>query len=181
MLAGATISGRRPDEIVAEGVIHCPEGRAILGRMSVAENLEMGAYRLGPGAALEEALADVFRLFPRLAERRAQLASTLSGGEQQMLALGRALMARPRLMIIDEPSLGLAPVLVAEVFRFIRELKRRGLTILLVEQNAMLALRSADRAYVLEMGEIRFSGQAADLLADPRVRAAYLAEGRKRA
>ncbi|MCW5772155.1 MAG: ABC transporter ATP-binding protein [Rhodospirillaceae bacterium] len=176
--AGAEIRGLRADQIVARGVIHCPEGRAVLGRMTVAENLEMGAYRLGGRPDLGAGLADVFRLFPRLAERREQLAVTLSGGEQQMLALGRALMAKPELMIIDEPSLGLAPMLVADVFRFVRELKRRGLTVLLVEQNAMQALRCADRGYVLEMGEIRFGGTAADLLADARVRAAYLGEGR---
>jgi branched-chain amino acid transport system ATP-binding protein len=179
-LGGIPILGKRPDQIVGMGVIHCPEGRAVLGRMSVAENLEMGAYRLGGSGDFGELLADVFRLFPRLAERREQLAVTLSGGEQQMLALGRALMGRPRLMIIDEPSLGLAPMLVSEVFRFIRELKRRGLTVLLVEQNAMQALRCADRAYVLEMGEIRFGAPATELLADPRVRAAYLGEGSRR-
>lgn len=177
---GRIVTGMRPDAIVNLGLIHCPEGRAVLGRMTVTENLEMGAYRLGSAAKLDEGFADVFKLFPRLRERRDQSALTLSGGEQQMLALGRALMARPRLLIIDEPSLGLAPLLVAEVFRVIRELKRRGLTVLLVEQNAMQALRCADRAYVLDMGEIRLSGAAAALLADPRVQSAYLGEGRSR-
>jgi branched-chain amino acid transport system ATP-binding protein len=172
--AGTDITRRRPDQIAGQGLVHCPEGRAVLGRMTVRDNLDMGAYRRGRDPAIAADLDEVFGMFPRLHERRFQLASTLSGGEQQMLALGRAFMARPAMVAIDEPSLGLAPLVVAEVFRVIRQLRQRGVTILLVEQNAMQALRCADRAYVLEMGRVTISGVARELLEDAGIRRAYL-------
>jgi len=169
---GVPITGLRPDVIVGRGLIHCPEGRGMLKRMTVRENLELGAYRLGRGdrsAALER----VFSLFPKLQERQAQHAVLLSGGEQQMLAIGRALMAEPRLLILDEPSLGLSPLLVTEMFSIIRALRRLDVTILLVEQNAMQALHCSDRAYVLDNGAIALSGSAQALMTDVRMRAAY--------
>jgi branched-chain amino acid transport system ATP-binding protein len=168
----APIGGMRPDRIVARGLVHCPEGRGVLKRMSVRENLMLGAYRLGRGDR-SAALATIFALFPRLDERQGQAAVLLSGGEQQMLAIGRALMAQPRLLILDEPSLGLSPLLVKEMFGTIRQLRALGVTILLVEQNAMQALQCSDRAYVLNGGEIGVSGPSATLMKDPRVHAAY--------
>ena len=178
LFQGLEITGLRPDQIVVRGVIHCPEGRAVLARMSVLENLEMGAFRRGPKVDTAQDLEEIFSLFPQLAERRDQMAMSLSGGEQQMLAIGRALMARPEIMMIDEPSLGLAPMLVAEVFRVIGSLKARGQTVLLVEQNAREALKCADRAYVIETGRVRFNGAARDLRADPRIQAAYLGKSK---
>jgi len=175
---GLDLIGRRTDQIVAMGLVHCPEGRAVLGRMSVLENLEMGAFRRGRDPEIRRDLLEIFALFPQLEERRDQSAHTLSGGEQQMLAIGRALMARPALIMIDEPSLGLAPILVAEVFRVIDRLKAQGLTVLLVEQNARQALKCADRAYVLETGQVSIEGAAGELLADARVQAAYLGKAR---
>ncbi len=173
---GGRIDGLPPHEIVARGVCQAPEGRRIFPRLSVDENLDMGAYAVRDRAAVRAARERVFALFPVLAERRRQAGGTLSGGEQQMLALGRALMTSPRLLLLDEPSLGLAPLLVAQVFRTIRELRAAGTTILLVEQNARAALKTADRAYVMETGRITREGPAADLLHDPAIRAAYLGE-----
>ncbi|HXP29506.1 MAG TPA: ABC transporter ATP-binding protein [Stellaceae bacterium] len=169
------IAGLRPDRIVSRGLVHCPEGRAILKRMTVRENLRLGAYRLGERN--DRTLDKVFALFPRLQERQHQLGASLSGGEQQMLAIGRALMSEPSLLLLDEPSLGLAPLMVAETFRIVRELRTLGVTVLLVEQNAAQALRCADRAYVLENGRITLAGPAAALLDDSRVRDAYLGAG----
>jgi branched-chain amino acid transport system ATP-binding protein len=180
-LAEENILGMPAHRIVARGISHSPEGRGIFATLTVTENLNMGAYTLGSdSAAIEENRRRVFALFPRLAERRDQIGGTLSGGEQQMLCIGRALMAHPRLMLLDEPSLGLAPQLVKLIFDTIREINARGVTILLVEQNARAALRIAQRAYVLETGRIVLAGPAADLLADERVRQAYLGEGASR-
>ena len=151
-----------------------PEGRHIFPQMSVAENLEMGAYADKTG--MTDTLATVYERFPRLSERRRQLAGTLSGGEQQMLAVGRALMAKPKMILMDEPSMGLSPLLVQEIFRIIQEVHRQGITVLLVEQNARMALSISDRAYVLETGKISISGDAAALLNDPRVKKAYLGQ-----
>jgi branched-chain amino acid transport system ATP-binding protein len=167
------VTGSRPDQMFDAGVVHVPEGRAILKRMTTLENLRMGALRQSE-TALNEDLEDVYELFPRLAERQLQKAGTLSGGEQQMLALGRALMSRPKLLMLDEPSLGLAPKLVTEMFNTIRALNRGGMAILLVEQYARLALESSNRAYVLDRGQITLEGQSADLIGDPAVQAVYL-------
>ncbi len=173
--AGQDITHLRPHAIVGRGLGHVPEGRRVFSGLTVAENLMLGGYlhRAVP-RLLAERSARVFELFPRLAERRGQLAGTLSGGEQQMLAIGRALMAEPRLLSLDEPSMGLAPVLVRAVFAVIAAIRKSGTAILLVEQNARQALRLADRAYVMETGRIVVSGPAAELARDPRLRAAYL-------
>jgi len=160
-------------DILARGIAHCPEGRRVFPYMTVEENLEMGAY-LRRDSSIEEDRDRIFTQFPRLAERRNQVAGTLSGGEQQMLAIGRALMSKPKLLMFDEPSLGLAPALVQELFRTIRALNQRGLTVLLVEQNVVASLKLASRAFVLENGRIVMTGTGADLLADDRVRQAYL-------
>lgn len=165
-----------PHAIVARGVAHCPEGRLVFGRLTVHENLRLGAYQRKDGAALKQDIDRIYALFPRLLERRTQLAGTLSGGEQQMLAIGRALMSRPRLLMLDEPSLGLAPLIVQRIFGVIRQLHAEGVTILLVEQNAHLALTVADRAYVLETGEVRLAGKAKELIDNPEVRKAYLSQ-----
>jgi len=165
-----------PHDIVLKGITHVPEGRRIFNRLSVTENLEMGAYTRsdrGIGQDMEQ----VFAIFPRLKERRVQVAGTLSGGEQQMLAIGRALMARPRLLLLDEPSMGLAPVIVEQIFETILTINRQGVTILLVEQNAAMALSIAGRGYVLETGRIALEGAAAALADNPEVRRAYLGEG----
>jgi branched-chain amino acid transport system ATP-binding protein len=156
------------------GLSLVPEGRGIFPRMSVTENLLMGAYQHADRAAIRRDLERVLALFPRLAERKAQVAGTLSGGEQQMLAVGRALMSRPRLLLLDEPSMGLAPLVVEKIFETLREVAAQGVTLVLVEQNANLALQISDRGYVLEGGRVAISGPAPDLLQDPRVRAAYL-------
>jgi branched-chain amino acid transport system ATP-binding protein len=169
---GEPIGALRADLIVRRGLVHCPEGRGVLRRMTVYENLMLGAYRLKKRDHSLN-LERVFSLFPRLKERRSQLAVSLSGGEQQMLAIGRALMAEPTLLMLDEPSLGLSPALVSEVFVAIAELRGAGLTILLVEQNAMQALQTTNRGYVLENGAIALQGEASQLLADPRLREAY--------
>jgi len=158
------------------GIAHVPEGRGVFANMSVRENLEMGAYTRSSRKEIKESFERVFRLFPRLAERGNQFAGTLSGGEQQMLAIGRGLVQRPDLLLLDEPSMGLSPRLVVEIFRMIAEINKGGTTILLVEQNASMALAIADRAYVLETGEIAFGGKASDLQEDPKVRAAYLGD-----
>ncbi len=165
-----------PHAIVARGVAHCPEGRLVFGRLTVHENLRLGAYQRKDGAGVRQDIDRVYALFPRLLERRTQLAGTLSGGEQQMLAIGRALMSRPRLLMLDEPSLGLAPLIVQRIFGVIRQLHAEGVTILLVEQNAHLALTVADRAYVLETGEVRLAGSAKALIDNPEVRRAYLSQ-----
>jgi branched-chain amino acid transport system ATP-binding protein len=172
---GRRIDGTPAHEVVGLGIGHSPEGRRIFPRMSVLENLQMGAYRFGK--ARKEDLDRVFTLFPRLLERRTQDGGTLSGGEQQMLAIGRALMSRPRVLLLDEPSMGLAPLLVQQIFDIIREINEQGTTVLLVEQNAAQALSIAHRGYVLETGSIVMSDAASSLLVDPRVRAAYLGEG----
>jgi branched-chain amino acid transport system ATP-binding protein len=174
---GAEISRLSTERTVKLGIGHCPEGRRVLARQSVAANLELGAWLRRDRAAIAADLDRCYQLFPRLAERRRQLAGSLSGGEQQMLAIARALMGRPTLLLLDEPSLGLAPLLVAEVMRTLAELRRQGLTLLLVEQNANAALAIADRAVVLEAGAVTLQGLAADLLRDPELRASYLGEG----
>ena len=173
-LEGRNLLTTPPHQIVTLGMAHVPEGRHIFSQMTVQENLEMGAYIRSDRAGIQEDMADVFRRFPRLQERRSQLAGTLSGGEQQMLAIGRALMVRPRILLMDEPSMGLSPLLVKEIFSIIRELNATGMTVLLVEQNAKMALSITHRAYVMETGTIVMSGNAADMLQDDQVRKAYL-------
>ncbi|MDD4882388.1 MAG: ABC transporter ATP-binding protein [Gallionellaceae bacterium] len=174
--AGERLSGRPTHAIARLGLALVPEGRGIFGRLTVAENLDMGAYSRRDTAVVRSDLARVYRLFPRLAERRTQLAGTLSGGEQQMLAIGRAMMARPRLLLLDEPSMGLAPLMVQKIYQTITDIAREGVTILLVEQNAHLALQVSQRGYVMESGAMVLSGSS-DLLAnDPGVKAAYLGE-----
>ncbi len=170
---GEKISGLKAHKIVQGGIAMCPEGRRVFTRMTVAENLEMGGYTR-TDAENKEMLEVVYQHFPRLKEREKQVAGTLSGGEQQMLAMGRALMSNPPLLMLDEPSMGLAPILVEEIFSIIKELNANGTTILLVEQNANMALSIADRAYVLEIGKIRKTGTGAELLEDDDVRKAYL-------
>ncbi len=170
---GENISRLLPHRIVEKGLAQVPEGRHIFLQMSVRENLEMGAYTASP-SGLEGDIEEVYGRFPRLKERRKQIAGTLSGGEQQMLAIGRALMSRPKLLMLDEPSMGLAPILVEQIFDIIRELHKSGTTILLVEQNAQMALSVADRAYVMETGSITLSGTGAELAASDRVQKAYL-------
>src|SRR5262245_43182671 len=174
LFQGRSLRGLDEDRIVRLGVLQVQEGRGILTRMTVLENLEMGAYGRSDKAGIREDMEMVFGKFPVLRERQRQFGATLSGGEQQMLAIGRALMARPRLLMLDEPSLGLAPMLVQEIFRIIMEFKREKRTILLVEQNAKKALQCADRGYVLETGTIRLTGPGADLLKSAEVQAAYL-------
>jgi branched-chain amino acid transport system ATP-binding protein len=170
---GQDITRAKADAVVRMGIAQSPEGRRMLTRLSVYDNLMLGAY-VRNDADIQNDIEKQFTFFPRLKERRNQLAGTLSGGEQQMLAIARALMSRPRLLLLDEPSLGLAPLLVREIFNIVDELHAQGVTILLVEQNARLALQHADRSYVLEAGQITLSGKASDLLEDDRVRAAYL-------
>jgi branched-chain amino acid transport system ATP-binding protein len=172
---GSPLSGRPAHEIVGLGVSQVPEGRRIFGRMTVRENLEMGAFSRSK-QELAEDVDRAFEMFPMLAERNRQLGGTLSGGEQQMLAIGRALMSRPRLLLLDEPSLGLAPIIVSRIFKIIAEINERGTTILLVEQNAKAALRLANRAYVMETGRIVMEGAAAMLEKDPGIKKAYLGE-----
>ncbi|OGS00426.1 MAG: ABC transporter ATP-binding protein [Elusimicrobia bacterium RIFCSPLOWO2_12_FULL_59_9] len=171
---GRSIADAAPHEIVRLGISQVPEGRRIFPRMSVEENLEMGAYARNSDLEIRKDLEHVFQLFPILKERRRQLGGTLSGGEQQMLAIGRALMARPKLLLLDEPSLGLAPKIVSQIFSVIKNLNAEGVTILLVEQNAFAALKLAHRAYVLETGRVVLSGEAAGLLTNPQVRKSYL-------
>jgi branched-chain amino acid transport system ATP-binding protein len=178
-LGAITYEGRRIDgipahELISLGICHVPEGRHVFPRMTVRENLEMGAFRFK--RIDQNDLEHVLELFPRLKERYKQQGGTLSGGEQQMLAIGRALMGKPRLLLLDEPSMGLAPLIVAQIFEILREINSTGVTVLVVEQNAAQALSLADRGYVLETGEIVLEGTGSDLLADDRIRAAYLGE-----
>jgi len=168
------ISGARPSDVVRLGIAQVPEGRRMLARQTVLDNLVLGAYTRSDASEIQADIERQFGRFPRLAERRNQLAGTLSGGEQQMLAIARALMSRPRLLLLDEPSLGLAPLIVRGIFDIIGDLHQSGVTILLVEQNARLALQIADRAYVLEAGRLTISGPSSELLNDERVRRAYL-------
>jgi branched-chain amino acid transport system ATP-binding protein len=173
---GRSLRGRGPHELVGQGLAMVPEGRGVFARMTITENLQMGAYSRRD----REVAADIerqFEVFPRLRERATQTAGTLSGGEQQMLAMARALMSRPRLLVLDEPSMGLSPIMVGHVFEVIREVHERGTTVLLVEQNARLALQAANRAYVMDSGLITMTDSADKMLGDPRVRAAYLGEG----
>jgi len=173
---GRSIRGQGPWELVAQGLVMVPEGRGVFARMTITENLQMGAFVRNDVKEIAADVDRVFAIFPRLKERRHQLAGTMSGGEQQMLAMGRALMARPKVLLMDEPSMGLSPILVDKVFEVVADIHRQGTTILLVEQNASRALQLASRGYVMDSGEVTMSGDAAALLADPRVRAAYLGE-----
>jgi branched-chain amino acid transport system ATP-binding protein len=173
-LFGKTTRGVGAAQIARLGVGHAPEGRRLFGRMTVRENLEMGAYSRGDRAGIRADLERVYTLFPRLRERDRQLAGSLSGGEQQMVAIGRALMSDPKVLLLDEPSLGLAPILVDTIFEVIREINSKGTTILLIEQNALLALKTASRGYVLETGEVALSGTAEELIASPDIQRAYL-------
>jgi branched-chain amino acid transport system ATP-binding protein len=172
---GTSLLGIPAHDVVLKGITHVPEGRRIFNRLSVVDNLEMGAYTRADSAVAED-MDHVFSIFPRLKERRTQVAGTLSGGEQQMLAIGRALMARPRLLLLDEPSMGLAPVLVEQIFETVLTINRQGVTILLVEQNAAMALSIAERGYVLETGRLPLEGAARELADNPEVRRAYLGE-----
>ncbi len=173
---GQSIRGKGAWDLVHDGLAMVPEGRGVFTRMTITENLLMGAYIRTDKAAIDEDLGKVFALFPRLKERRDQLAGTMSGGEQQMLAMGRALMSRPKVLLLDEPSMGLSPIMVDKIFEVVRDVYAQGVTVLLVEQNASRALKIADRAYVMESGLITMNGPASELLVDPRVRAAYLGE-----
>jgi len=171
---GRDITRTPPHEIVGLGLSHAPEGRMVFANLSVEDNLELGAYRRTDRSGIREDFDGVYALFPRLKERRRQTAGTLSGGEQQMLAIARALMSRPRLLLLDEPSLGIAPILMREIFKTVREINRRGVTVLLVEQNAHLALAIARRGYVLETGRVQIEDEAARLLQNEDVKKAYL-------
>lgn len=173
---GRSIQGQGAWDLVRSGLAMVPEGRGVFTRMSILENLQMGAYIRQDTAVVAEDLERMFALFPRLKERRDQLAGTLSGGEQQMLAMGRALMSRPQLLLLDEPSMGLSPLMVDKIFEVITDVSRQGVTVLLVEQNASRALQIADRAYVMESGLITLQGPAQQLLHDPQVQAAYLGQ-----
>jgi branched-chain amino acid transport system ATP-binding protein len=172
---GQSISGQGPWDLVRQGLVMVPEGRGTFTRMTITENLMMGAY-LRRDAEITQDIDKIFALFPRLRERAQQLAGTMSGGEQQMLAMGRALMARPRVLLLDEPSMGLSPIMVDKIFEVVADVRRQGITVLLVEQNASRALGLADRGYVMDSGQITMGGDAKALLDDPRVRAAYLGE-----
>ena len=171
---GQRIDGFRPDAVVSLGICQSPEGRRVFPRMSVQENLEMGAFQRKKGPEVDKDYERVFQLFPRLLERRTQLAGTLSGGEQQMLAIGRALMAHPKLLLLDEPSMGLAPILVEQIFQIITDINKEGTTVLLVEQNALMALGIATRGYILQTGEIVLAADSAQLADNPDVKKAYL-------
>jgi branched-chain amino acid transport system ATP-binding protein len=173
---GRSIKGQGPWDLVAQGLVMVPEGRGVFARMTITENLQMGAFVRNDVKEIAADVDRVFAIFPRLKERRHQLAGTMSGGEQQMLAMGRALMARPKVLLMDEPSMGLSPILVDKVFEVVADIHRQGTTILLVEQNASRALQLASRGYVMDSGEVTMSGDAKALLADPKVRAAYLGE-----
>jgi branched-chain amino acid transport system ATP-binding protein len=172
---GRSIKGQGAWDLVKQGLVMVPEGRGCFQRMTITENLQMGAY-VREDAEIESDIDKVFAIFPRLKERQAQLAGTMSGGEQQMLAMGRALMARPKVLLLDEPSMGLSPIMVDKIFEVVADIHQRGTTVLLVEQNASRALQLADRGYVMDSGEVTMSGDAKMLLDDPKVRAAYLGE-----
>lgn len=173
---GQSIKGRGAWDLVKEGLVMVPEGRGVFGRMTITENLQMGAYTRNDKAGILADIERMFTLFPRLRERKDQLAGTMSGGEQQMLAMGRALMSQPKVLLLDEPSMGLSPIMVDKIFEVVRDVYALGVTIVLVEQNASRALAIADRGYVMESGLITMNGPGKTLLADPRVRAAYLGE-----
>jgi branched-chain amino acid transport system ATP-binding protein len=173
---GRPIKGQGAWSLVEQGLVMVPEGRGVFARMTILENLQMGAFVRDDTAEIAADIDKVFAIFPRLKERAAQLAGTMSGGEQQMLAMGRALMARPKVLLLDEPSMGLSPIMVDKIFEVVHDIHSRGTTVLLVEQNASRALGLADRGYVMDSGEITMSGEAKTLLADPKVRAAYLGE-----
>ncbi|MBC7685320.1 MAG: ABC transporter ATP-binding protein [Bdellovibrionales bacterium] len=173
---GKSIKGQGPWDLVKQGLVMVPEGRGTFTRMTITENLQMGAFIRNDNAQIEIDIDKVFAIFPRLKERAAAMAGTLSGGEQQMLAMARALMSHPNLLLLDEPSMGLSPIMVEKIFEVIRDVSKQGITILLVEQNAKLALEAAHRGYVMDSGTIIMTGIAADMLHDPRVQAAYLGE-----
>jgi branched-chain amino acid transport system ATP-binding protein len=173
---GRSIRGQGPWDLVRQGLVMVPEGRGVFARMSIVENLQMGAFVRNDKAGIAADIERIFGIFPRLKERATQLAGTMSGGEQQMLAMGRALMAQPKLLLLDEPSMGLSPIMVDKIFEVVNDIHARGTTVLLVEQNASRALGLANRGYVMESGEVTMSGEAKALLADPKVRAAYLGE-----
>jgi branched-chain amino acid transport system ATP-binding protein len=175
--SGQSIVGVPPFQLVRRGLAMVPEGRGVFGQLTIEENLAMGAYVRNDAAKISTDVDHVFALFPRLKERRRQPAGTLSGGEQQMLAIGRALLSRPTMLLLDEPSMGLAPIMVQKIFDTVRSIAAEGVTVLLIEQNAKLALETADRGYVMESGEITLQGKAKALLDDPKVRQAYLGEG----
>ncbi len=173
---GRPIKGQGAWDLVKQGLVMVPEGRGTFTRMTIVENLQMGAFVRNDKAGIEADIEKVFGIFPRLKERAQQLAGTMSGGEQQMLAMGRALMAQPKVLLLDEPSMGLSPIMVDKIFEVVNDIHQRGTTVLLVEQNASRALALANRGYVMDSGEVTMSGEAKQLLADPRVRAAYLGE-----
>ena len=173
---GRSIAGQGPWDLVKQGLAMVPEGRGVFTRMTIIENLQMGAYIRTDAAGIADDMEKMFSIFPRLRERKDQLAGTMSGGEQQMLALGRALMSRPKVLLLDEPSMGLSPIMVDKIFEVVRDVYAQGVTVLLVEQNASRALAIANRGYVMESGLITMTGLGQDLLADPKVRAAYLGE-----
>jgi branched-chain amino acid transport system ATP-binding protein len=173
---GLSIKGVPSHTLLKQGLAMVPEGRGVFARMTITENLQMGAYTRNDTAGIAEDIERMFRIFPRLKERATQLAGTMSGGEQQMLAMARALMSQPRLLLLDEPSMGLSPLMVAKIFEVVRDISAQGVTVLLVEQNARLALQAADRAYVMDSGLITMSGDARQMLDDPRVKEAYLGE-----
>jgi len=173
---GKSIKGKGAWDLVRDGLAMVPEGRGVFARMTIIENLQMGAYIRNDKAEIAADMEKMFTIFPRLRERKDQLAGTMSGGEQQMLAMGRALMSRPKVLLLDEPSMGLSPIMVDKIFEVVRDVAAQGVTILLVEQNASRALGIADRGYVMESGIVTMNGDAKDLLNDPRVRAAYLGE-----
>ena len=173
---GKSIKGKGAWDLVKDGLAMVPEGRGVFSRMTIIENLQMGAYIRNDKAEIAADMEKMFTIFPRLRERKDQLAGTMSGGEQQMLAMGRALMSRPKVLLLDEPSMGLSPIMVDKIFEVVKDVSSQGVTILLVEQNASRALSIADRGYVMESGIVTMNGDAKDLLNDPRVRAAYLGE-----